>query len=68
MGDANAASALWIILVLYMMTILAGAPQYDLAWAVVGILTVMAFVPIAVALVFTVWTATRPRPPDAAAW
>jgi uncharacterized membrane protein YhaH (DUF805 family) len=60
MADANATSALWLILILYIVAALLGSTQYDLGWAVVVIMTLMAFLPIVVALVFTVWTATRP--------
>jgi hypothetical protein len=45
---------------LYVVTTLLGSSQYDLAWVVVAILTLMAFVPIVVSLAFTVWAATRP--------
>jgi uncharacterized membrane protein YhaH (DUF805 family) len=60
MADANATSALWLILVFYIVAALLGSMQYDLGWAVVVILTLMAFLPIVVALGFTAWTATRP--------
>jgi uncharacterized membrane protein YhaH (DUF805 family) len=60
MADANATSALWLIMVLYIVAALLGSTQYDLGWAVVVILTLMAFLPIVVAFVFTIWTATRP--------
>jgi hypothetical protein len=33
--------------------------QYDLTWIVVAILTLFAFVPVLVAVFFTLWTATR---------
>jgi uncharacterized membrane protein YhaH (DUF805 family) len=60
MMDANATSALGLILVLYIVSALAGSSQYDLAWAVVVILTFMAFVPIIAAVSLTIWSATRP--------
>jgi uncharacterized membrane protein YhaH (DUF805 family) len=60
MADANAAGALWLLLVLTIASTLAGSAQYDLAWVVVAILTLMAFVPIVVALGFTAWLARRP--------
>jgi hypothetical protein len=41
-----------------MMT-LTGPVQYDLTWIVVVILTLFAFVPVLIALFFTLWTATR---------
>jgi uncharacterized membrane protein YhaH (DUF805 family) len=59
MMDANATSALGLILVLYIVSALAGSSQYDLAWVVVVILTFMAFVPIIAAVSLTIWTATR---------
>ena len=60
MANANASSALGLILVLYIVATLLGSMQYDLAWAVVAILTLLAILPIVVTVVFTVWTATRP--------
>jgi uncharacterized membrane protein YhaH (DUF805 family) len=65
LGDANAQGALWLLLVLYIFSTLGGSSQYDLAWVVVAILTVMAFVPILVALGFSVWAARRPSAKDA---
>jgi hypothetical protein len=38
---------------------LAGSLHYDLTSIVVGILTLCAFAPILIALVFTLWAATR---------
>ena len=61
MHDPNATGALGLILMLYIIGTLLGSLHYDFAWLVVAILTVMAFVPIIVALGFTLWTATRPR-------
>ena len=57
LGNASAASALELILFLY---IVMTSIHYDLAGIVVGILTLCAFVPILIALFFTLWTATRP--------
>jgi hypothetical protein len=59
LGDANATSALELILLLYIVMTLLGSTHYDLAAAVVGILTLCAFLPILIALFFTLWTATR---------
>jgi uncharacterized membrane protein YhaH (DUF805 family) len=59
LGDASATSALELVLLLYIVMTLAGPVQYDLTWIVVVILTLFAFVPVVVALVFTLWTATR---------
>jgi uncharacterized membrane protein YhaH (DUF805 family) len=61
MGDANANGALWLLLVLYIVSALSGSAQYDLAWVIVAILIFMTFVPVALALAFTVWAARRPR-------
>ncbi len=60
MGDANGSAALYLLLALYVAATLMGSPHYDLAWVAVALLTSMAFVPIAVALAFTGWAATRP--------
>jgi uncharacterized membrane protein YhaH (DUF805 family) len=59
LGNASATSALELVLLLYIVMTLTGPMQYDLTWIVVGILTLFAFVPVLVALFFTVWTATR---------
>ncbi len=65
MGDANASGALWLLLLLYIFSALAGSSQYDLTWVVVAILTLMAFLPILVALCFSVWVARKPSAKDA---
>jgi uncharacterized membrane protein YhaH (DUF805 family) len=62
LGQANAGVAL---LILYIFSAFAGSSQYDLTWVVVGILIFMAVVPIAVALAFTLWAATRPSAEEA---
>jgi hypothetical protein len=59
LGDASATSALELVLLLYIVMTLTGPVQYDLTWIVVMILTLFAFVPVVVALFFTLWTATR---------
>jgi hypothetical protein len=59
-ADANTASALGLILLISIVAILLGAPHYDLAWLVVAILVVIAFVPLIVAVAVTLWAATRP--------
>jgi uncharacterized membrane protein YhaH (DUF805 family) len=61
MHDPNAASALGLILMLYIIDALLGSLHYDFAWLAVVILIAMAVVPTIVALVFTLWTSTRPR-------
>jgi uncharacterized membrane protein YhaH (DUF805 family) len=59
LGGSSATSALELVLLLYIVMTLAGPAQYDLTWIVVVILAMFAFVPVLVALLFTLWTATR---------
>ena len=59
-ADANTASALGLILLVSIIAILLGAPHYDLAWLMVAILLLIAFVPVVLAFVVTLWAATRP--------
>lgn len=59
LGGASATSALELVLLLYIVMMLAGPMQYDLSLVVVVILTLFAFVPVLVALLFTLWAATR---------
>ncbi len=58
--DANSASALGLILFLLVVSVLLGSPHYDLAWAMVAILTAVALVPVIVAVIFTLWAAKLP--------
>ena len=58
--DANTASALGLILLLSIVAILIGSPHYDLAWLMVAILLLIAFVPVIVAVLASLWAATRP--------
>jgi uncharacterized membrane protein YhaH (DUF805 family) len=60
MANAGATGALELILLLYVIVTLIGSPHYDLAWLMVVALMLVGFVPIVVALIFTVWTARRP--------
>ncbi len=60
MANPSATGALGLILLLYIISALAGSSQYDLGWIVIAILTLMAFLPIIAALGLTVWAATRP--------
>jgi uncharacterized membrane protein YhaH (DUF805 family) len=60
MANPSANGALGLILLLYIISALAGSSQYDLGWIVVAILTLMAFLPIIAALGLTLWAATRP--------
>jgi hypothetical protein len=59
LGNTSATSALELVLLLYIVMTLTAPLQYDLTWIVVVILTLFAFVPVLVALFFTLWTATR---------
>ncbi len=59
LGGASATSALELVLLLYIVMTLTGPMQYDLTWIVVALLTLFAFVPVLVALFFSLWTATR---------
>jgi uncharacterized membrane protein YhaH (DUF805 family) len=58
--DANTASALGLILLVSIVAILLGSPHYDLAWLMVAILLLIAFVPVIVAVVVSLWAAIRP--------
>ncbi len=53
MSNANATSALGLVMILYIISALAGSTQYDIAWAVVAILMLIAVVPIAVSVAFS---------------
>jgi uncharacterized membrane protein YhaH (DUF805 family) len=68
LGDANAGGALWLLLFVYIVTVLSGSMQYDVTWIVVGILIFLALVPGIVAIACTAWEArlksTAPRPED----
>jgi uncharacterized membrane protein YhaH (DUF805 family) len=59
-GNASATSALELILFLYIIETLEGSIHHDMGSIAIGILTLFAFVPVIVALFFTLWTATRP--------
>jgi hypothetical protein len=58
--DANATSALGLVLLVWIVAILVGSPHYDFAWFMVALLTAMALVPVIMALALTLWAATRP--------
>jgi uncharacterized membrane protein YhaH (DUF805 family) len=58
--DPNTASALGLILLVAVVAALAGSAHYDIAWLLVAVLTLAAFVPVIVALLFTLWAAMRP--------
>ena len=63
--DANSASAFGLLLLVSVVAILLGAPHYDVAWLMVAVLLLLAFVPIVLAVAVSLWAATRPsiRPP-----
>jgi hypothetical protein len=65
--DANAASALGLILLATIIANFLGAPHYDLAWLIVAMLLLIAILPIVLAVVTTVWAATRPSADGTAA-
>jgi len=58
--DVNATSALGLILLLSIMASLSGSASYDFGQLIVALLTVLAFMPVVVALAVTLWAATRP--------
>jgi hypothetical protein len=60
-GDANANTALGLILLVWIIAALAGSSSYDLGWLMVAILVVLACLPLLVAIAVTLWAATRPR-------
>ncbi len=59
-SDANTTTALGLILLVAILTALAGSAHYDFAWLMVMVLTLVALVPVIVAVLFTLWAATRP--------
>jgi hypothetical protein len=65
--DPNTASALGLILFVSIIAMLSGAPHDNLAWLIVAILLVIAYLPIVLVLVTSVWAATRPTAEGAAA-
>jgi uncharacterized membrane protein YhaH (DUF805 family) len=60
-GGSNGTSALGLILLLAIVATLAGSSSYDLGWLMVLILLVLACLPLLIAMVVTLWAATRPR-------
>jgi len=58
--DANTASALGLILLVAVVAVLLGSPQYDLGSLVVAILLLLAFLPLILAVGVTLFAATRP--------
>jgi len=58
--DANSAGALGLILLVWIIAILLGAPHYDLAWLMVAILLLIALLPLALAVAVTLWAVGQP--------
>ena len=58
--DANTTSALGLILLLSVIATLSGPHNHDFGEFLVVVLTVLAFLPIVLALAVTLWAATRP--------
>lgn len=65
--DANTASALGLILLLSVVSVLLGSPQYDLASLVAAILLLLAFLPVILAVGVTLFAGTRPSVEGSAA-
>jgi uncharacterized membrane protein YhaH (DUF805 family) len=65
--DPNTASALGLILFVSVIAMLSGMPHDSLAWLIVVILLLIAYLPILLAIVTTVWAATRPTAERSAA-
>jgi len=65
--DPNTASALGLILFVSIIAMLSGTPHDSLAWLIVAILLVIAYLPIILAVVTTVWAASRPTAEGSAA-
>jgi uncharacterized membrane protein YhaH (DUF805 family) len=59
--DPNTVGALGLILFVSIIAMLSGAPHDSLAWLIVAILLVIAYLPIVLAVVTTGWAATRPK-------
>jgi len=59
-ADANAASALGLLLLASIIASLLGSPHYDVSWLIVAVLVAMAVVPLAVAVLFSIWAAVQP--------
>jgi uncharacterized membrane protein YhaH (DUF805 family) len=59
-GNANAAGALGLSLLLTIIDAVSGPHGYDASWLVVLLLLTMAYVPIILAMALTLFAATRP--------
>ena len=58
--EYNGVTALGLILFVSVIVALLGSPQFDVAWLVLTALTAMALLPVILAIVCTLWAATRP--------
>jgi uncharacterized membrane protein YhaH (DUF805 family) len=58
--DANAASALGLILLVSIIAVLLGSSHYDLTWLAVAVLFFLSLAPLLVALGVTWWAASQP--------
>jgi hypothetical protein len=65
--DANTIGALTLILLLEILESLGAASSYPLGSIIIGILVVLAFLPIVVAMIVTLWAATGASPNEPAA-
>jgi uncharacterized membrane protein YhaH (DUF805 family) len=59
-NDPSTTSALTLLLLLYIFTILFARPDFGLVWFIVTGLLMMSLLPVIVALGFSLWAATRP--------
>jgi uncharacterized membrane protein YhaH (DUF805 family) len=58
--DTNATGALGLILFVSVIALLAGSSSYDIGWFIVALLVLLACTPAIIAIVVTLWAATRP--------
>ncbi len=63
--DANATSALGLLLLASIIASLLGSPHYDVSWLIVAVLVAMAVVPLVVAILFSLWAAMQPSAREA---
>jgi uncharacterized membrane protein YhaH (DUF805 family) len=62
-SDPNAAGALGLLLLASIIATLIGSPHYDVSWAIVAVLVAIAVLPLAVAILFSLWAALQPSAP-----
>jgi len=62
--DPNASSALGVLTMVAAVAALLGASQHDLTALTIAVITALAFVPIIIAVLVTIWAATRPSLED----